>query len=76
MYYLDINLPDKDNKFLAKCDIKHSNEIEILSSFQYECYIQLAVINDTKTESDRYDKNKLYTFSACFGEYDDPFNSH
>lgn len=75
MYYLDITLSANDNNFLEMCDIKHSNEIEILSSFQYECYIQLAVINDTKTESDRYDKNKLYTFSDCFGEYDDPFNS-
>lgn len=75
MYYLDVALSDKDNKFLEMCDIKYSDEIEILSSFQYECYIQLSVINDTKTESDRYDKNKIYTFSDCFGEYNDTFNS-
>lgn len=75
MYSLNINLSANDNKFLEKCGIKNCKEIEILNSFSHECYIQLHILSGIKTENDRYNKNKIYDFSACFGDYDDPFNS-
>lgn len=74
MYYLDSKLSEAELNYLESIGLSECKEIEILSCFNYECYIQLCAICVKDEEEDLYQKSKIFSFRECFGDYEDPYN--
>ena len=53
--------------------LKYDSHVQILKAFDYECYLFLHKTDDNYIGR-KYDKNKLFDFKECFGDYEDYYN--